>query len=354
MRRVADKMVDLGLDRLGYRYLNLDDCWAKGRREDGSVYADNATFPSGGLKELADYVHSKGLLLGTYTDRGTKTCAKRPGSAGYEEIDAQTYANWGLDYVKEDSCFAGKDHDVAFNQYSKMRDALNATGRPMLFSICGWSAWYAPVGRSLGNAFRTGPDDKTWGGVLKNIDILPGLEQYAGPGGWNDPCLLRSRSWTGKQQVSELQSRAQFSMWAIIAAPLLISGSLFQMTPHTLETYTNEDVIRVNQDPLGRAGTRIMGGPLAHGASNVWARPLTDGSHALVFINTNSTAVNVTCDRDCFATIGIYPGDRLSVRDLWAASDLPDVTEATLTASALEPHGGHLMVRVTPQFAVHV
>mmetsp|Transcript_25104 Transcript_25104/g.74918 ORF Transcript_25104/g.74918 Transcript_25104/m.74918 type:complete len:417 (-) Transcript_25104:82-1332(-) len=359
MKRVADRMVELGLDRLGYRYLNLDDCWAKGRTGDGTIYADKSAFPSGTLKELADYVHSRGLLFGTYTDRGTKTCGGRPGAQGYESIDAKAYASWGVDYLKEDSCYASTDHAVAFAQYGKMRDALNATGRPVLFSLCGWNDWYAPVGASLGNAWRTGPDDTDWPGVLKNIDVLAGLERYAGPGGWNDPCLLLSKTWQGRERMTELQSRAQFSMWAVLAAPLLISGSLFEMSTYTLATYTNKEVIAVSQDPLGKAGSRIAGGSLEGGGprrggslasmpagTNVWARPLADGSHALVFLNAGGAAADVTCGPDCFARIAVGGSDRLAARDLWAATDLPDVAGATFTARALAPHGGHLMIAV--------
>lgn len=352
MRQVADKMVDLGLPQLGYKYLNLDDCWAKGRNDDGTVYADPDTFPSKGLKELADYVHSKGLLFGTYTDRGTQTCAQRPGAQGYEEIDAKTYAEWGIDYLKEDSCFASTDHETAFAQYGKMRDALNATGRPIFFSLCGWEDWYAPKGASLGNAFRIGPDDTNWKGVLQNLDIISDLSQYAGPGGWNDPCLLLSKKWDGEERVSETQSRAQFSLWAVVAAPLLISGNLFDMSAATLATYTNKDVIQVNQDPLGKAGFRIQGGKLSgENATNVWARQLANGDFALVFLNVGPEAADVSCGPDCFAKIGVKPGQTLAVRDLWAHKPLPDVTDATMHTT-LEPRGGHLMLRMSPKEVV--
>lgn len=499
LKTQVDAMIEKGLLGLGYNYFNLDDCWAKGRNDDGSVYADVSTFPSGDLKALADYVHDKGMLFGTYTDRGSQTCAGRPGADGYETIDAQTYAAWGVDYLKEDSCYASGDHEVAFTQYGKMRDALNATGRPILFSVCGWNDWYAPVGASLGNSWRTGPDDTNWAGVLKNIDILAGLEKYAGPGGWNDPCLLLSKTWQGHDRITELQARAQFSMWAVVAAPLLISGSITEMSNYTLATYSNADVIAVNQDPLGKAGSRIYGSALNGGgpwgsnspagatpcsgdesqqwemdspydryvqrpldgsclnvdncgsdliiwgdcpnknccdncdnmrfsltedgtlkssqsgepcvigklipgkkssdaglnlflddcdesalrwkysaenktlstslvsgaqlclgsgdkgvstALNVWARPLADGSHALVFLNAGSAAADVTCGLDCFAAIGVSPSDTLSVRDLWAPwRSMPDIQGATLTAEGLEAHGGHLMVIVAPKAA---
>jgi len=346
LRQIADALVSTGLRDLGYQYLNLDDCWAKGRYPNGSVYADPAKFPSGTLKPLADYVHSKGLLFGTYTDRGSATCAGRPGAAEHEDIDAKTYAEWGVDYLKEDSCNAPSDHETAFAEYGRMRDALNATGRPVLFSLCGWSSWYAPMGKLLGNSWRIGPDDTNWPGILKNIDAMNGLDKFAGPGGWNDPCLLLSRQWTGASRVSELQSRAQFSMWAVLAAPLLISGSVLNMSAETLATYSNKDVIAVSQDPLGQPGRRLYGSSLADGRAtgNIWGRPLSDGAAALVFLNVGRQQQNLTCDQTCFASLGFAATDRLSVRDLWSKRQLPDIT-ASLTAS-LQPDGGHLMVSV--------
>jgi len=346
LRAIADAMIDKGLVSLGYRYLNLDDCWASGRTQDGKVFADSSTFPSGTLKELADYVHGKGMLFGTYTDRGTATCAGKPGAQDHEEIDAQTYAEWGVDYVKEDSCNAADDHDVAFRQYSKMRDALNATGRPIFFSLCGWHDWYAEKGAGIGNSWRIGPDDNNWPGVLTNINAMAGLSKFAGPGGWNDPCLLLSRDWEGKLLMTELQTRAQFSMWAVLAAPLLISGSVLNMTDETLATYSNKEVIAVSQDALGKQGTRVVGGPLGgNGTVNVWQRPLADGSHALVFLNVGYKAANVTCGPSCFKTMALE-SERLAVRDLWEGKSLPDVTGASLTLE-LPPLGGHRMLKVT-------
>eukprot|EP01065_Artemidia_motanka_P037879 TRINITY_DN46782_c0_g1_i1.p1 TRINITY_DN46782_c0_g1~~TRINITY_DN46782_c0_g1_i1.p1 ORF type:complete len:417 (+),score=88.14 TRINITY_DN46782_c0_g1_i1:63-1253(+) len=350
LRQTTDALVEKGLVALGYQYMNLDDCWAsKTRSSNGTLVADPSKFPSGTLKELADYVHSKGMLFGTYTDRGTETCAGRPAALGNEERDAQTYASWGVDYLKEDSCHASTDHQTAFRDYGKMRDALNKTGRPVLFSLCGWESWYAPVGASIGNSWRTGPDDTNWAGILANIDIMPGLEKYAGPGAWNDPCLLLSYTWEMKPRVTELQTRAQFSMWAVLASPLLISGNVLQMTAETLQTYSNKDVIAVNQDPLGKQGSRLHGGPLASGATNVWARPLSGGRFAMVLINTGAAAADVTCDAACFAQIGVKPGNHVAAKDLWHTGHaVPDITNASFTAVGLAPQGGHMMLLLTP------
>jgi alpha-galactosidase len=264
----ADAMVDNGLDRLGYVYVNLDDCWAQGRYSNGTVYPDSSRFPRG-MKALADYIHSKRLMFGVYTDRGTATCGKRPGSQDHEEIDAQTYADWGVDYVKEDSCNAPGDHGSAFIQYSKMRDALNATDRPIYFSLCGWNNWYAPIGYSLGNSWRIGPDDSNWGAILKNIDINAELAVYAGPGGWNDPCLLLGATYTGSLRITEIQQRTQFNMWAVMSSPLLLSSNVRNMSAFTLETYSNKEVIAVNQDPIGRQGIRLFGSDLAPSNNNL-------------------------------------------------------------------------------------
>ncbi|XP_065846502.1 probable alpha-galactosidase isoform X3 [Oscarella lobularis] len=262
IRATADALVDYGFSKLGYIYVNLDDCWAKGRYDNGTVYSDPNTFPSG-MKALADYIHSKGLKFGVYTDRGTKTCGGRPGTQDHEEIDAKTYAEWGVDYLKEDSCNAPGDHGSAFEQYAKMRDALNATGRPILYSLCGWNRWYAPIGYSLANSWRIGPDDTNWGGVLKNIDINAELAPYAGPGGWNDPCLLLGNTSTNSPRVTEIQQRSQFSMWSVMASPLLISSNVRNLSLYALETYSNAEVIAVNQDPLGKQGMRLYGGSLS-------------------------------------------------------------------------------------------
>eukprot|EP00041_Stephanoeca_diplocostata_P018083 m.375207 g.375207 ORF g.375207 m.375207 type:complete len:544 (+) comp20915_c0_seq2:152-1783(+) len=262
LRDTVDAMVSEGFVELGYTYFNLDDCWSKGRYANGSQYADPAHFPSATLKPLADYAHSKGMLFGTYTDRGTQTCGGRPGAEGYEQIDADTYASWDVDYLKEDSCHAPNDPKDGFAMYGKMRDALNKTGRPIYFSLCGWESWYAPQGQQLGNSWRIGPDDTNWHGVLTNIDINANLAAYAGPGGWNDPCLLLAEEWSGTQRQTELQTRAQFNMWAVMASPLLISANVRNMSAMNKATYKNAAVIAVNQDPLGKQGVRLVGGNL--------------------------------------------------------------------------------------------
>ena len=262
------------------------------------------------------------------------------------------------DYLKEDSCHASSDHDVAFKQYGAMRDGLNATGRPILFSLCGWNAWYAPVAAKIGNAWRTGPDDSNWGGVVKNIDILAPLSQYSAPGGWNDPCLLLSQDWSGKRIMTELQIKAQFSMWAVVSAPLLISGSVTHMTADTLATYSNKKVIAVSQDPLGKGGQRVAGGDMStcHGktsnCTNVWAKPLSTKAVSMVFINTGTTPAKVCCDAACMKSAGLEmtaEATTLTVDDLWS----DEVNEVVVnkagplcTTGGLPAEGGVQMISV--------
>jgi alpha-galactosidase len=301
--KVADAMVDLGLNKLGYKYLSLDDCWATGRDpKSGVIIPDSKAFPDG-MKAVADYVHGKGLLYGVYTDRGQKTCVGRPGSQDYETIDAKTYASWGVDYLKEDSCNATGDHNASFAQYAKMRDALNATGRPIYFDLCGWSSWYAPVGKSLGNAWRVGYDVNNWGGVMNNaIAVDKSLAQYAGPGGWNDIDALigsddspRAHGGTAVH-LTQTQSRTQFNLWCMLSAQLIIGGNVLHMTKWDLETYSNKALIAINQDASGKQAKLVMQTsqasptPYDPWLQQVWLKgPLSTGEYAIAFVNTTNT-----------------------------------------------------------------
>eukprot|EP00656_Telonema_subtile_P033862 TRINITY_DN3789_c0_g1_i4.p1 TRINITY_DN3789_c0_g1~~TRINITY_DN3789_c0_g1_i4.p1 ORF type:complete len:240 (+),score=69.24 TRINITY_DN3789_c0_g1_i4:179-898(+) len=236
-----------------------------------------------------------------------------------------------------------------------MRDALNATGRPVFFSLCGWNDWYAPEGASLANSWRTGPDDSNWPGVLANVDImaegsskLGDLAAFAGPHkGWNDPCLLLSQDSRGTRAVSELQTRTQFSLWAVLAAPLLISGSITNMTQADYQTYTNKEVIAVSQDPLGMQGSRVTGTkPLAQGATAVFARKLADGAVVLLAVNTMSTPTSVVCDSTCFTAFGWGAAQLPAIgTDLWAQRAI-NVTALEIRFDALPGNGGSQMFRL--------
>ena len=248
-----DEIVSSGLLAAGYNYINLDDCWQVSRDPvTHQVQVDPALFPHG-IKYLADYAHSKGLLFGIYSDAGYKTCAGRPGSIGYEEIDARTYTSWDVDYLKYDNCY--DDGRAPALRYPIMGDALNATGRPMFYSICEWGvddpATWAPV---MGNSWRTTGDIKdTWESMITCIDQNNLWADYAGPGAWNDPDMLE----IGNGGMTAAEYRTHFALWAISKAPLLIGCDVTRMTEETRTLLTNKEVIALNQDPLGVQGRRI-------------------------------------------------------------------------------------------------
>ena len=250
----VDAMVASGLRDAGYTYFNLDDGWAADARDPKThvLPASSTAFPKG-MKAFADYVHGKGLKLGLYTDRGTQTCAGKPGSYGYEAVDAKQYAAWGCDYLKEDNCHApggANNHSEAFYRFGLMRDALNATGRPVFFSVCGggdqapWNslAWMAQPpsgGAALANAWRIAPDCVEWVTTLHALSIDAGLARFSGPGGFNDPDMLLTSTKGAVRKLGPVQSRTQFSIWAVLAAPLLIGGPISQLSAWDLETYKN-------------------------------------------------------------------------------------------------------------------
>src|SRR6266852_6210879 len=252
IREMADVMVSSGMQAAGYQYVNIDDCWQVSRQADGTIVPDPSRFSSG-IKALADYVHSKELKFGLYTDAGRLTCQKRPGSFEHEFQDARTYASWGVDYVKVDWCHAeGLDPEV---QYAKFRDALAQSGRPIVFSICNWGV-KAPWrwGPTTGNLWRTTGD------ITDNYDRMSvigfaqnGLEKFAGPGHWNDPDMLE----VGNGGMSRDEYRTHMALWAILAAPLLAGNDLRTMNAETREILTNSEVIAVDQDPKGVQADRL-------------------------------------------------------------------------------------------------
>ena len=269
--RTADAMVKLGLPKLGYTYISLDDGYVAGRDSvNGSLYADKQRFPSG-MAALGRHNHARDLLFGIYTARCAQTCCGHPGSLDHEEQDACTFAlDWKADLVKEDSCAGCPPGSNSLKQYTKMGVALNKTGRHVAFALCGLASEYFPQAAQVGNLWRIGTDDGSWNTVLDNVDASVGKAKFAGPGGWNDPCMLNSRDHRGRPLLTELQTRAQMSMWSVLAAPLIISGTLLRISDEALATYTNAEVIAVDQDPLGRQGERLAGGNLG---------PIDDGLH---------------------------------------------------------------------------
>lgn len=341
IRETTDAMVRSGMKAAGYEYVVIDDCWQVGRDDNGDIIPDPKRFPSG-MKALADYVHSKGLKFGLYSDAGTATCQDRPGSRGYEFQDARQYAAWGVDYLKYDWCHHGTQDSIA--SYATMRDALLKAKRPMVFSICEWGTTKPWLwGKDIGNLWRATGDiinkwdgHAVWGGngVVQIIDLMNGIESYAGPGHWNDPDMLE----VGNGGMTDTEYRAHLSMWAMFAAPLIAGNDIRNMDQATNEILTNRDVIAVDQDPLGHAGRRIW----KDGNREVWSRELADGGRAVALLNRDTAEQKIAVQ---FVDIG-YPNHlSASVRDLWAHEDLGRFAG---TFSAAVPAHGAVLVRITP------
>jgi alpha-galactosidase len=338
VREMADAMVSSGMRDAGYEYVVIDDCWQVDRGEDGLIVADPEHFPSG-MKTLADYVHEQGLKFGIYTDAGPKTCQGRPGSLNYEEVDAQTYAEWGVDYVKVDWCHA--DSLDAPVHYAKFRDAFEATGRPMVLSICEWGRnrpW--EWGEGIGQLWRTTADiGDRWESVLWILKANQRLHEAAGPGHWNDPDMLE----VGNGGMTLEEYRAHFSLWAMMAAPLMAGNDLRTMSREIRDILTNTEVIAVDQDPLGIQG-RVM---LDRGYGvQVWAKPLADGALAVAILNQKADSADAYVR---WADIGLPPGPA-QVRDLWTHQDLGvhhDNGAYEERLQAVVPPQGVVMLRIT-------
>jgi alpha-galactosidase len=330
IREMADAVVSSGMQAAGYQYVNIDDCWQVSRDSSGTIVADPARFPSG-IKALADYVHGKGLKLGIYTDAGTGTCEKRPGSLNHEVQDAKTYASWGIDYVKIDWCNAeGLDPEV---QYAKLRDALANSGRPIVFSICNWGVktpwrW----GPTTGNLWRTTGDIND---TYERMSLIGfgqnGLEKFAGPGHWNDPDMLE----VGNGGMKRDEYRTHMALWAILAAPLLAGNDLRNMWPETKELLLNSEVLAVDQDAKGVQGHRVW----EEGPLEIWVKPLADGSHAVGLFNRSESATKMTLDLN---SVGAPASAKL--RDLLDHKDLGTVQNAY---SAEVPKHGVVLVKIS-------
>ncbi|MBN1782224.1 glycoside hydrolase family 27 protein [bacterium] len=290
IRETADAMVSTGMKDAGYRYVNIDDCWHGKRDSLGFIHPDPDRFPSG-MKALADYVHSLGLGLGIYSDAGWKTCGGRPGSRGHEYQDAMIYAKWGIDYLKYDWCYT--DGLKAEGAYLTMRDALYAAGRPVVFSLCEWgndNPW--EWGKNIGHLWRTTGDiavlfdgevnHGTWSswGVLQIIDMRQGIRIHAGPDHWNDPDMMEIGNG-----MTLSEDRAHFSMWCMLAAPLIAGNDIRHMGRETRDILTNKEAIAVNQDSLGIQGFSVM----LLDSVELWAKPLMDGDLAVCFLNRAKT-----------------------------------------------------------------
>ncbi|SDP15178.1 ricin-type beta-trefoil lectin domain protein [Actinacidiphila guanduensis] len=332
IEQTADYLVSSGLRDDGYTYVNIDDCWLTHSRDAaGNLVPDPAKFPDG-IKGTADYVHAKGLKLGIYEDAGTATCAGYPGSLGHEQQDANSFAAWGVDYLKYDNC---NNTGVPWQQrYDAMRDALAATGRPIVFSMCEWGedsvwTWGAPTG----NLWRTTGDiSANFSSMLSIYHSNVQLAAYAGPGGWNDPDMLEVGNG-----MSFTEDRSEFSLWAEMAAPLIAGTDLRQATPATLSLYGNKAVIAVDQDPLGRQGTQVS----SSGGLDVLAKPLANGDVAVVLFNENSSAATISTTA---GAVGLPASSSYKLTNLWSNA----VTSSGGAISASVPGHGSVMYRVSP------
>ena len=333
VRGMTDAIVSSGMKDAGYIYVNIDDTWEGQRDAQGNIQS-NSKFPD--MKALADYVHGKGLKIGIYSSPGPKTCAGYEGSYQHEEQDAKTWAAWGIDYLKYDWCSAEKVYKPSDMQavYKKMGDALKATGRPIIYSLCQYGLlkvweWGASVG---GNLWRTTGDiEDKWDSMSKiGFDQQTGHGQYAGPGHWNDPDMLE----IGNGGMNPTEYRTHMSLWAMLAAPLLAGNDLRDMSAETRDILTNKEVIAIDQDKLGQQGTRIS----KEGAAEVWTRQLANGDLAVGLFNRSEGMTEV---RALWEILGLK--GKHKVRDLWHHTDLGAVRDYY---SAEVPAHGVIMVRI--------
>jgi len=321
IRAAADQLVATGMKDAGYIYVNIDDTW-EAQRDANGVLQTNSKFPD--MKALADYVHSKGLKIGIYSGPGPKTCGGYEGSLGHEAQDAKMYASWGIDYLKYDLCSFNEEvmqkqapNDKAAQMrlmvaaYAKMAKALKVTGRPIVFSLCqyGWDSpweWAPALG---GNLWRTTDDIRPeWDRIYAIVSQQEGLEKYAGPGHWNDPDMLE----VGNGKLTLAENRAHFSLWAMLAAPLLAGNDLPNMKPEIKAILTNRDVIAINQDRLGEQGARIY----SEGEVEVWTRPLDGGALAIAVLNAGSDRYSTHPFHLNLTKLGLHGPQ--NGKDLWA------------------------------------
>ena len=336
IKATADLFVSSGLKDAGYRYVNIDDCWAELNRDPqtGRLVPHHVRFPSG-IKAIADYVHERGLKLGIYTSAGTLTCARTmPGGLGHEDLDAQTFADWGVDYLKYDNC--NNEGVPAIERYTRMRDALKKTGRPIVYSITEWGEnrpweWAADVG----HLWRTTGDiNDSWASMVNLLKLNAPLADAAGPGHWNDPDMLE----VGNGGMTDREYRSHFSLWATMAAPLLIGTDLRKATPQTLEILKNREVIAIDQDPLGAQGRVLRN----DNGQWIFTKPLAGGDVAVTLFNETESAATFGTTA---AELGLPRRPSYVARDLWEHSTV----ENTGTFVSTVPAHGTVLYRVQVQ-----
>lgn len=354
IREIADAMVETGLRDMGYVYLNLDDYWHGQRDSLGFIQADPEKFPSG-MKALADYVHSKGLKIGLYSDAGRSTCGGRPGSFGHEYQDALQYAKWGIDYLKYDWCDSEDINPVG--AYNLMRDALHAAGRPIFFSMCEWGSskpwkWAAETAHSwrttgdIFNCFDCVDEHPGWKayGVMQILDMQEGLREYAGPGHWNDPDMLEVGNG---QTVNE--DRAHFSMWCMLAAPLILGNDIRNMSQETKDIIMNKEVIAIDQDKAGIQGLKF----LAENGLEFWFKPLENEAWAFCILNRTTEPKEYAIDwqkfnlyDDVAKRFTDFDSKIYEIRDLWGKKDVGNTKKGR---TVVIPGHDVVLYRLTPK-----
>jgi alpha-galactosidase len=329
--QMADAMVASGMADAGYEYIVIDDCWQAGRDKKGKIIVDKDRFPHG-MKYLADYIHAKGLKFGIYSCAGTKTCQGRPGGRGHEYQDARTYTGWDVDYLKYDWCYTAKQNAPA--SYTTMSEALKAAGRPVVFSLCEWGTskpwkWAANVG----HLWRTTGDivDR-WDAMMDIFDKQKELARYAGPGHWNDPDMLE----VGNGGMTNEEYRTHFSLWCMLAAPLMAGNDLQSMSKETLDILTNREIIAIDQDPLGKQAFCMHD----TGDYEIWIKPLANDEKAACLLNRSDETKTVEVNapsllkaNDNYWTSDDYRLNDYTIRDVWAHKELKikrDIFEITL------------------------
>ena len=327
VRGMADAMVSSGMKDAGYVYVNIDDTW-EGQRDARGNIQSNSKFPD--MKALADYVHSKGLKIGIYSSPGPKTCAGYEGGYQHEEQDAKTWAAWGIDYLKYDWCSAEKVYKPSDMPavYKKMGDALKATGRPIVYSLCQYGLqkvweWGASIG---GNLWRTTGDiEDKWDSMSAiGFDKQTNLEKYAGPGHWNDPDMLE----VGNGGMTNVEYQTHMSLWAMLSAPLLAGNDLRNMTPAIHDILTNKEVIAIDQDKLGDQGRRFS----KDGGGEAWYKQLANGDLAVGLFNRSEGMESVVAQWEILGLKGKH-----KVRDLWTHTDLGSFRDGY--SAAVQAHG---------------
>ncbi|HEU5471595.1 MAG TPA: NPCBM/NEW2 domain-containing protein [Actinophytocola sp.] len=333
VRATADRFVATGLRDAGYSYVNIDDCWmTRNRDAAGNLVPDPVKFPAG-IRAVADYVHARGLKLGIYSSAGTQTCAGFPASLNNEQRDANLFASWGVDYLKYDNC--NNQGVPAQTRYTRMRDAIIATGRPMVYSITEWGQnqpwnWAQPVG----NLWRTTGDiTDSYGSMLSIYRINVPLAQFAAPGAWNDPDMLE----VGNGGMTDTEYRTHFTLWSMMAAPLLIGTDLRTASPSTLAILGNRDVIAIDQDARGVQAREVR----SAGGLHVLSRPLAGGDFAVALFNETGSTATITTNP---AETGLPGATSYRLFDVWSKA----VSTTTGTISASVPAHGTVAFRVTP------